>query len=265
MIKRKLFHALRKHLSGKEAIVVTGMRQVGKTTLLRQLYDEVAHDNKLFLDFENPLNRRYFESEDFEEIVKNLKELGVRTDVRAYLFLDEIQYVAQVPSAVKYIIDHYGWKFFLTGSASFYLKNLFSESLDGRKYLFELYPLDFEEFLWFKDQKITVNAGYDFLSGLYEEYLNFGGSPGVVLEESPEKKLLKIDDVLASYFQLDVRSLANFRDNENLKKLLFLLSSRVGSKPDISKLAEALETSRQTVYQYLNFFEQTYLIKQLRP
>ena len=151
MIKRKLFHALRKHLSGKEAIVVTGMRQVGKTTLLRQLYDEVAHDNKLFLDFENPLNRRYFESEDFEEIVKNLKELGVRTDVRAYLFLDEIQYVAQVPSAVKYLIDHYGWKFFLTGSASFYLKNLFSESLSGRKYLFELFPLDFEEFLWMKN------------------------------------------------------------------------------------------------------------------
>jgi len=69
---------------------------------------------------------------------------------RVYLFLDEIQNLKNLPSVAKYLIDHYQVKFFLTGSVSFYLKNLFSESLSGRKVLFELFPLNFQEFLRFR-------------------------------------------------------------------------------------------------------------------
>src|SRR3990167_5058139 len=272
MIKRKLFHALRKHLSGKEAIVVTGMRQVGKTTLLRQLYDEVAHDNKLFLDFENPLNRRYFESEDFEEIVKNLGELGVRTDVRAYLFFDEIQYVAQVPSAVKYLIDHYGRKFFLTGSASFYLKNLFSESLSGRKYLFELFPLDFEEFLWMKNIARAPSrapgisrARHQTWQRHYAEYVAWGGFPAVVLKRTKEEKRRTLEDIFTSYFNKEVGQLGDFKNNRNVRDLILLLLARVGSKLDVQKLSVELGISRATVKDYLAFLEGTYMVSLVRP
>src|SRR3990167_9045669 len=239
MIKRKLFHALRKHLSGKEAIVVTGMRQVGKTTLLRQLYDEVAHDNKLFLDFENPLNRRYFESEDFEEIVKNLKELGVRTDVRAYLFLDEIQYVAQVPSAGKY--------------------------------LFELFPLDFEEFLWMKNIARAPSrapgisrARHQTWQRHYAEYVAWGGFPAVVLKRTKEEKRRTLEDIFTSYFNKEVGQLGDFKNNRNVRDLILLLLARVGSKLDVQKLSVELGISRATVKDYLAFLEGTYMVSLVR-
>jgi len=263
--KRKIFDILAKYTASPEAIVVTGFRRVGKTSVLRHIFDKTKTSNKIFLDLESPVNQRLFAEPNYDNIKSALSRLGINFNQKAYIFLDEIQNVKTLPSVVKYLFDHNDIKFYLTGSSSFYLKNLFSESLSGRKFIFELYPLDFEEFLWFKDQKISLSAGYDRLSGFYREYLDYGGFPGVVLEDSADKKVLKLDDVLGSYFQIDVKNLAGFRDNDNLKKLLFLLAVRVGSKPEVGKLAESLGVSRQTVYQYLTFFEQTYLIHLVRP
>ena len=64
-MKRKLFDKLMARVEGPEAIVVTGMRRVGKTTLLRQVYEEIASDNKIFLDLESPGNQKYFEEEKY--------------------------------------------------------------------------------------------------------------------------------------------------------------------------------------------------------
>ncbi len=264
-IKRKIVDILRKYIQSPEAIVLTGFRRVGKTAVMRQIYEKLETGNKLFLDLESPVNQKIFQEENYENIKVALEKLGLDFSRPTSVFLDEIQYLRNLPSVVKYLFDHYRIKFYLTGSSSFYLKNLFSESLSGRKFIFELYPLDFEEFLWFKGLKLTTRAGFAQLSGHYDDYVQFGGFPAVVLKQSREEKLLALDDVLGSYFQLDVKNLANFRDNENLKQLLFLLSSRVGSKPEVGKLAESLGVTRQTILAYLDFFEQTYLISLLSP
>lgn len=245
--------------------MVTGFRRVGKTVLLRHIFEQVATKNKIFLDMESPVNQRAFADSNYDNIKAFLERLGINFNSRAFVFLDEIQSVRNLPSVVKYLYDHNDIKFYLTGSSSFYLKNWFSESMSGRKFLFELYPLDFEEFLHFKGVNIKPSAEYELLSGLYEEYLAYGGFPGVALTQSVEEKVLRLDDILGSYFKLDVQTLTHFRDNQKLKDLLFLLSSRVGSKPEVSKLAESLGVSRQTVSGYLDFFEQTYLIHYLRP
>lgn len=262
---RKILDLLARHRDAREAIVVTGFRRVGKTVILKHIYEQTATKNKVFLDMESPINQRAFTDQNYDNIKAFLERIGIDFRQKAFVFLDEIQNVRNLPSVVKYLYDHNEIKFYLTGSSSFYLKNWFSESMAGRKFLFELYPLDFEEFLWFKETQYKPTAGYDLLSALYEEYLVYGGFPGVVLAKPKEEKLLKLDDVLGSYFKLDVQTLANFRDNQKLKDLLFLLSSRVGSKPEISKLAENLGVSRQTLSSYLDFFEQTYLIHYLRP
>ena len=256
---------LERHNEAREALVLTGFRRVGKTVVMRQIYEQLETDNKLYLDLESPVNQRIFESENYDNIKLSLSGLGLNFEKRAYVFLDEIQNVRSLPSAVKYLYDHNDIKFYLTGSSSFYLKNYFSESMAGRKFVFELYPLDFEEFLWFNDQKMKLTAEYQELAGFYKEYMRFGGLPGVVLAKTVEEKQLRLDDVLGSYFQLDVTKLANFRDNQKLKDFLFLLSARVGSKPEVGKLADNLGVSRPTVYEYLNFFEQTYLIRLVRP
>lgn len=270
---RKILNLIKDYHKSREALVITGFRRVGKTTILKSIYTSIGSANKLFLDLETPVNQKLFAEENYDNIILALQGRGINFDAKVFLFLDEIQFVKNLPSIVKYLYDHYDIKFYLTGSSSFYLKNFFTESLAGRKYVFNLHPLDFEEFLWFKDNDYRMssfsaaspNTYYDLFSALYREYLEFGGFPQVVLENNAAEKRIQLNDIIGAYFQLDVQALAHFKENENLKKLLFLLPTRIGSKLDIGKLAESLGVTRITVQNYLVFFQQTFLIDFAKP
>lgn len=272
MLKRKLFSSIIKRIESPETIVVTGMRRTGKTVLLRQVFDSIRTTNKLFLDLENPLNRKYFENENYDAIISDLSALGVTTAERAYVFLDEIQHLAVIPSVVKYLSDHYPIKFFLTGSANFYLKHLFTESLTGRKILYELYPVDFDEFLILKGETLeppemrTVSeAVYMRFARLYKEYVEFGGFPGVIIKQTDQEKKEALEDIFTSYFEKEVLQLSDFRKNTIVRDLILLLFQRIGSRIEYQKLARELGVSRITIKEYCSFLEHTYLFTLLQP
>ncbi|HWR59700.1 MAG TPA: ATP-binding protein [Thermodesulfovibrionales bacterium] len=270
---RLIFNVIEKHLNTPEAVILTGMRRTGKTTLLNLIRDRLKSDNKLFLDLENPLNRKYFEEEDYERIKASLEFLGISFKLRPYIFLDEIQHVRTLPSVVKYFIDHYKAKFFLTGSASYYLKNLFTESLAGRKAIFEVFPLTFREFLGFKKVSFKIPESenavtapiHASLDRLYEEYMRFGGFPEIVLKEDAKEKEKALEDVFTSFFQLEVLQLGDFRRNDVIRDLMLLLMQSTGSKLDIQRISRDLKVSRPALYDYLAFLEGTYFIKTIRP
>lgn len=274
---RKLLPQLEKHLSSREIVVLTGMRRTGKTTLYRMLFERINSGNKAFLDMENPIEQKVFEEKDYNNILLNLAEFGIDSGKKAYVFLDEIQAMPHAVKAVKYLHDHKNIKFFLTGSSSFYLKHLFPESLAGRKFVFEIFPLDFEEFLTFKNKGIRFQESfkkkdlhknqirYEKLKKDYEEYLEFGGFPGVVLAGNKNDKKLKLNDIFKSYFEKDVRVLADFKEISSFRNLILLLMQRIGSKVEISKLASEIGVSRETVYSYLSFLEATYFVHFVRP
>ena len=209
IIKRELYNKIKPYLNSKEAIIITGMRRTGKTTLLKFIYDKINSKNKLYLDLENPLNQKYFEQEDSEQIKISLEVLGLNFRQKPFIFLDEIQLVKNIPQVVKYFIDHYKAKFFLTGSASFYLKNLFSESLAGRKYIFELFPFDFSEFLDLKQANLKIPSKhyqinqpiFKTIYRYYDEFLKFGGFPQVIEKKSVKEKKQVLCDIFTSYFQ----------------------------------------------------------------
>lgn len=269
---RKLTKKLIKEVASDRVTVLTGMRQTGKTTLMRQVFDSIESKNKAFLDLENPLNQKVFEEINFDNILTNLKEFGLNFDERSYVFLDEIQLVPEISRAIKYLYDHHQIKFFLTGSSSFYLKNLFPESLAGRKIVYELFPLDFREFLVFKEKEKKFfdsfsqkarnknKISFEIYKKLYEEYLSFGSFPGVVVEKSKERKGAILGDIFKSYFEKDVKTLADFKEIQKLRDLIILFAGRVGSKIQITKIASEIGVSRETVYSYLNFLENTYFI-----
>ncbi len=274
MIKpRIILEKIKPYYDSPEAIIITGMRRTGKTTLLNFLYDQIDSKNRLVLDLENPLNRRYFEEDNYELIKSSLEVLGIDFTKKPFIFLDEIQFVKNLPSVVKYFIDHYQVKFYLTGSASFYLKNLFNESLAGRKYIFELFPLTFTEFLKFKgvSLKIPENSHdvsrpiFDTFAPLYEEYILFGGFPGVVLKSNVEEKKKALEEIFSSFFLLEIIQLGDFRRNEVIRDLMLLLMQRVGAKLDIQKTSKELAISRPTLNEYISFLEGTYFIKRIRP
>ncbi len=272
LIERELLSHINKFVQSPEAVVVTGMRRVGKTTLLRQIQHGLGSSNTLFFDLENPVYQRHFEQADYDRILDVLKSMGLSLSRQAFVFLDEIQNVKSLPSVVKYLIDHYGIKFFMTGSSSFYLKNLFSESLSGRKFIFELFPMNFREFLSMKAPNTTFDGDVELSSSLfdhfdryYQEYLLYGGFPGVVARESRDEKLMLLDDVFSSYFNQEVRQLGDFRKTGIIRNLMLLLMERAGSQLDIQKLSSELGVSRETVYHYLAFLEQTYFVSLIRP
>lgn len=274
---RKILNEIEQQVNMKEIVVLTGMRRVGKTTLFQILFDKIESDNKVFLDVENVIEQKIFEEIDYNNIWANLKVYGITNQKKAYIFLDEIQTKPEIIKAIKYLYDHYDVKFFVTGSSSFYLKNLFPESLAGRKIILELFPLDFEEFLIFKEKKkefhenfkdkdinknLILNERY---KKLYEEYLTFGGFPQVVLADDDTQKKLHLNDIFTSYFEKDVKALADFRQITIFRDLILLLMQRVGSKLDISKLSSELGVTRKTIYSYVSFLQGTYFISLIAP
>lgn len=273
IIERKIYSEIKKYINTPEIIVITGMRRVGKTTLLKYIMEQIDSDNKIYIDLENPANQKLFDESDYDRIVSNLKLFNINFRLKSYIFLDEVQLLKNIPNIVKYLSDNYNIKFFLTGSASFYLKNLFTESLAGRKYIFELYPFSFEEFLMCKSPHLLellqitpiTQSIYEKLDKYYEEYLLFGGFPGVVLKEDINEKKLMLDDIFSSYFHLEVLRLSDFKKTNVIRDLIFLLMERAGSKIDMVKISDALSVSRETITNYVYFLENTYFIKLIKP
>src|SRR3989344_4424674 len=197
---RKIYSDIKEHLQSNDVTIITGMRRTGKTTLVEHLLSEIDSENKIFLDLEKISNQELFSDKNYDNVILNLEAQGLTRKDKMYVALDEIQTLPNIPSVIKYLHDHYDIKFILTGSSSYYLKNLFTESLSGRKRLFELYPLDFDEFLTFKNVSRTSldvidNAKYfnsheyERLKAHYEEYIEYGGFPRVVLAESVKEKM----------------------------------------------------------------------------
>lgn len=270
---RLIFPALQGALADQRAIVITGMRRTGKTTSLRWLLDQVPGENKVYLDLERLDQREVFQERNYDLVLDYLRNRGMNVDQPMTVALDEIQNVPNLPSVVKYMHDTYQIKFLLTGSSSFYLKNFFTESLAGRKVVFEIFPLTFGEYLdfhgvphvqkeQFADMQYDVHE-YERLKGLYEEFVMYGGMPDVVLETRPVARREILNDIFSSYINIDVRALADFRKIGELEQLMHLLALRIGNKLDISKLASTTGLSRPTVMQYLDFLEMTYVIHRL--
>lgn len=275
--RRSIQYQIESQLDTREIIVITGMRRVGKTTLMKMLYDKIKSKNKVFLDIDNILDQKIFEENDFNNIISNLKSFGITKSEKSYIFLDEIQSKPDIVKPIKYLYDHYDVKFILTGSSSYYLKNLFPESLAGRKIIFELFPLTFMEFLIFNEadknfvdnfddkEKTKNKIEYERFKNLYEEYLKYGGFPQVVLAKENSQKELYLKDIFTSYFEKDVRGMADFKNIQIFRDLLILLMQRVGSKLEITKLSSELGVSRDTIYSYLSFLEGTYFISLVQP
>ncbi|MCX6793484.1 MAG: ATP-binding protein [Candidatus Gottesmanbacteria bacterium] len=275
MQKRLLFYELKKHITHKNALIITGMRQVGKTTLMRQLYDEI-NTAKLWYDLDNPLDQKIFESLDYHSIYAYLTTQVTDHKQRLTVFLDEVQNLPQITKVIKFLLDQYGVKFIITGSSSFYLKHLFPESLSGRKFLYELYPLAFREFLYFKnilsftqannrslhEQLLSANEiEYIRRKQYYDEYVAFGGFPEVVMNPDSATKKLILKNIFAIFFEKDLQLLSDYKDMRELRDLILLLVPRVGSMLDITKIASELGVERTKIYAYLEFLQKTFFIR----
>ena len=275
MYNRRIFSELEAHLSSKLVTVITGMRRVGKTTAVRYLLEKVGHSNQVFIDLEKIEHRHIFTQSSYKEVQIELEILGIDFSKPAVIAIDEAQLGSNATSIIKYFYDHFDIKFIISGSSSFYLKDRFSESLAGRKRIFEMYPLSFAEFLHFKGEDPSLIGKYAmslFQTGLYlkykdlyEEYLRFGGFPEVVLSSSEKEKKAWLDDVINAYIELDIKLLSDFEASHDLFRLIRLLAGRTGSPLEVSRIGSIIGIDRRKVKSYIELLERTYFILALPP
>ena len=276
MQKRTLYFEILPHLNHKNAIIICGMRQVGKTSLMRMLYD-ITKGVKLWFDFDNPLDQILFEAIDYNQIFYELrKQASLKDGERLFVFIDEIQNFPDITKIIKYLIDQYQVKFIVTGSSNYYLRNLFPESLSGRKFLYKLLPLSFSEFLFFKgvldetsiiDIKLEnifqkhTRVEFEKRSRYYDEYIEYGGFPEVALTPDMKTKQLVLKNIFASFFEKDIKVFAELRDVRELRDLILLLAPRNGNMIDVSKIATELGINRGKVYNYMEFLQGIFFLK----
>ncbi len=272
---RKILRKIIRFLKDKEILAIHGSRQVGKTSLLHYII-------KHYLLKETPeKNIFYFDLEDFallelcnkgvDEVIRYIKGKGADLDKKIYLLIDEVQYLNNPSSFLKLFFDRYKGKvkLIVSGSSSFLIKKKFKDSLAGRVIDFELFTLDFEEFLYFKNLNYRLeevsNALYKELLPLYEEYVLYGGYPAIVLEEDVEKKEIKLKQIINTYIKRDIRDIANIKHIDKFNGLLKILASQAGELLNISELSNTVNLAKKTVEDYLFILESTYIIKLVRP
>jgi len=271
MIKRAILPDILAHLTKKEMSLIGGPRQSGKTTLMLLLKEhlEKAGEKCIYLNLDIEADKVHFQS---QSALVNKIALDVGSK-KAFIFLDEIQRKENAGLFLKGLYDmNLPHKFIISGSGSIELKEKIHESLAGRKRLFELSTLSFEEFVNYKTNYNYENKLQDFFQiendktkAYLHEYLNFGGYPRVVLEETLTEKTNTIVELYRSYIDRDIAYLLNVQKTDSFSMLVKILASQVGELVNISELSATLNLSMAAVKNYLWYLDKTYITRSVTP
>ncbi|MCD4747467.1 MAG: ATP-binding protein [Bacteroidales bacterium] len=272
LYERKLYKSIKLFFQTRDIIVIHGARQTGKTTLLQIIQQDLPTDATFYFDLEDSRYKELCEGGIFS-VIAYLKQKGIyKQQQKFYLLIDEIQYLSNPSSFLKFAHDHFPFiKLIVSGSSSFEIKSKFKDTLVGRTVNFELFPLDFEEFLWFKNkqynigEKSTNNLINHELKHLYKEYVIYGGYPKIVLTDKTEIKEKYLQQIIDTYIKGDIRDIARIRHIEKFNKLLQILANQSGQLINVVEIANTAKISRQTVEDYLFILQNTYIIKLIPP
>lgn len=271
MIKRKLLEEIKKHLSKPEITLIVGPRQAGKTTIMKTLEEELKRkgERTLYLNLDIEHDKEHFRSQ--ASLLRRIElEFGKN---KGYVFIDEIQRKEDAGLFLKGIYDMgLPYKFIVSGSGSVELKERIHESLAGRKRVFELLPLSFEEFINYKtgykyEERLTeyfeIEKAKSFI--LFEEYLNFGGYPRVVLEEELSEKLSLMNEIYQSYIERDIYYLFKIQKLPEFSRLVKILADSVGRIINLSEISTITGLSLKTLKEYLWYLEKTFIVSKITP
>jgi len=256
-IERSKIKEIEKAIPSPHAIVISGLRRVGKSTLLSQVAHKLGKDLFYYLNFEDD---RFsgFQSEDFNDLYQLLVEIfGERT----VFIMDEIQNINGWEHFVRRFIEK-GFKFFITGSNASLLSKELGTRLTGRYIPIELFPFSFSEFLLFRSEMVPdfqrmTTIDWAHLNTSLSAYLISGGIPDAL--KYPELPLLRslYDDVLYR----DIASRYRLEAITALKELAYFLMSHPASLISFNKLKEQLRLgSVNTVSSYIEYMENSWLI-----
>ena len=245
MYKRKIKKRIIKALSPGRVVILYGARQVGKTTLVKQIIKELGLKT-LYVNADQAKYRKVLSSQDADV----LREFIGTNEL---LVIDEAQRIENIGLNLKIITDEIPEKKVLvTGSSSFELANEIQEPLTGRKRTFRLYPMSVQELM-------SDSSSFDIRNNL-DKYLVFGAYPVVASSKGKDEKIEYLTELSESYLYKDALQLEEVRKSPKVRDLLKLLAYQVGSEASLSELGSALDLGKKTVSRYVDLLEKSFVI-----
>ena len=239
-LKRELKPATRSLSS--HALIISGVRRCGKSTLLMQMMNELDHTNLLYLNFESP-QLYEFNLLDFARLDHIIARKGAKI-----LFFDELQWVEGWEMFVRQKLDE-GLQVVITGSNASLLSKELGTRLTGRHITQELFPFSYTEFLQF----LQLTAGAESLA----KYMQTGGFPEFVKNGDDEQLATLFNDILIR----DIVTRYGIKDIKSLHRLAQYLISNIGNRISATKLKQALSIgATSTVLNWFSHLELSYLV-----
>lgn len=241
MILRKLSSEVQRRLTLYPAVAILGPRQVGKTTLVKQLL-HANPESYIYLDLENFEHRQILGEDRF---------FFFRNQTGKTIILDEIQFVPDLFKDLRSLIDENreNGRFILLGSASPALLRNAAESLTGRISFLEMRPLLLFEISGEEWKKLWLRGGY----------------PGAFLAKTDEDAHLINYDILQSYLHRDLPSYGLGTETKVTELVLRMLAGQHGQILNTAEIAKSIGKSNTLVIKVLDFLENSFMIRKLSP
>ena len=245
MIERLLYKSIEDKLFKGKIVVLAGARQVGKTTLLKQILRN--KEGVLWLNGDEMQVQNLFNNASADRL---LSEFGNNKIV----ILDEAQRIKDIGLRLKLIADaDCDIQMIATGSSAFELANKVNEPLTGRKWEYQMFPLSFGE--------MVAHHGKMKEMRMLPKRIVYGYYPEVVTNEGNEIEILKL--LTDAYLYKDILSWENIKHPDKLQTLLRALAYQVGSQVSFNELSQMCSLDSKTVERYITLLEQCYIIFRL--
>lgn len=242
-----------------KAIILSGPRQAGKTTLLLEIKARLEREGCVGRYLNCDLEEERSAADTTSAVL-----LDRLTDGIDAIFVDEVQRLDDPGLTIKILVDRYPeLKILVTGSSSFDLRNRLSDAMTGRYLDFRLYPLSMLEALEHTGSGNDPALRYHVAEALLADVLRYGLYPEVFLQANPAIKQMLLSTIVESYLFKDVLAFQRIRYSQKIVDLARALAYQIGSEVNENELAGRLGIDRKTIMAYIDILEKSYVLIRL--
>ncbi|ATZ60471.1 ATPase [Methanobrevibacter smithii] len=267
MIKRKFYlEKIVKLIDTEDIKVITGVRRCGKTVLLKQIIDElenrgIASENIIYMSFESSKYKNIRNDDDLDEFIFSKTN---NLNGKIYLLFDEIQKVKNWEVSLNSYRVDLECDIYITGSNSQLLSGELATLISGRYISINMLPFSFKELIQYHDE---MHENIDEIK-LFEQYLSYGGFPGLLNYENEEKEKY-LYDLYSTIVLNDILYKNKVKDLDLLERLMEFMISNIGqlfSANSISKYIknENRKTTPHTIINYMDYARNAFIFYQIK-
>lgn len=277
MVKRKQYLNKLKRVKDTEEIkIITGVRRSGKTHLLKEYIKElkqekIPENNIIYISLESNKYNQIYDNQTLNNIIyektKNLTG-------KIYLFIDEIQRINNWEESINGFRVDFDADIYITGSNKQILNGINSTVLSGRYLRIHMYPFSYNELVDYYKYDKNVEIDYAEEIKIFNEYLNYGGFPGLLHYTEHDEKIDYLSDIYSSIVLKDITNIQKIGNNDLFRRLMEFMINNIGNIFSANSISKYLKSenantkketiSANTIKDYVNYALDAYLFYQVK-